>query len=123
MMGFKMGAPAGYGFRRLLVDQNGVPKCQLSRGEWKHITTDRVLLIPRPPEEIAVVRSIYWSFVHERKTELQIARKLNQQGLLTDGGNPWTHQIITQILQHERYIGNLVWNKKSSKLDKARIAK
>src|SRR5579862_9626913 len=44
-LGFRQGGTAGYGFRRLLIDQDGNPKCVLRRGEDKSIATDRVVLI------------------------------------------------------------------------------
>jgi DNA invertase Pin-like site-specific DNA recombinase len=47
-LGFRQGGQAGYGFRRLLVDQNLNPKFVLSIGEEKSIATDRVVLMPRP---------------------------------------------------------------------------
>ena len=65
--GYMLGGFAGYGLSRLLVDQNGLPKCKLARGERKSLATDRVLLVPGPPDEIATVRSIYSMFVEERK--------------------------------------------------------
>jgi DNA invertase Pin-like site-specific DNA recombinase len=34
-LGFRPGGTAGYGYRRLLVDQNGKPKCVLANGERK----------------------------------------------------------------------------------------
>jgi hypothetical protein len=37
---------AGYGFRRLLVDQNRNPKFIRAVGEEKSMATDRVVLIP-----------------------------------------------------------------------------
>ena len=47
-LGFRQGGPAGLGLRRLLVDQNGEAKNELSPGEHKSIATDRVILIPSP---------------------------------------------------------------------------
>jgi DNA invertase Pin-like site-specific DNA recombinase len=43
--GYMIGGLAGYGFCRLLVDQNGAPKCTLAYGEHKSLATDRVLLV------------------------------------------------------------------------------
>ncbi|MHB8283353.1 MAG: recombinase family protein, partial [Caulobacteraceae bacterium] len=46
--GYRQGGAAGFGLRRLLVDVNGEPKGELSRGEHKSIATDRVILVPGP---------------------------------------------------------------------------
>src|SRR5215472_6934210 len=58
-LGFRQGGMAGYGFRRLLVDQHGKPKFTLHLGEAKSIMTDRVILVPGPPNEIEIVREIF----------------------------------------------------------------
>ena len=41
--GFKQGGTAGFGLRRMLVDQNGQHKAMLKIGEQKSIQTDRVV--------------------------------------------------------------------------------
>lgn len=55
-MGFRQGGAPGFGLRRMLVDEEGVQKGLLERGEHKSIQTDRVILVPGPPEEVAIVR-------------------------------------------------------------------
>ena len=62
-LGFRQGGPAGYGLRRMLIDQAGKPKGELRRGEQKSLQTDRVVLVPGPDDEIAVVRRIYGMFI------------------------------------------------------------
>lgn len=72
-LGYRQGGPPGYGLRRRLIDQTGVAKAELARGEHKSIQTDRVVLIPGPPNEIEIVRWIYRSFVKEGRLEREIA--------------------------------------------------
>src|SRR6202023_3172115 len=62
-LGYRQGGPPGYGLRRSLIDQAGTAKSELTRGEHKSIQTDRVVLVPGPPEEIDTVRWMYRSFV------------------------------------------------------------
>jgi DNA invertase Pin-like site-specific DNA recombinase len=119
-LGFRQGGPAGFGLRRLLVDQNGTPKGELGRGEHKSITTDRVILVPGPPEEIAAVREVYRLFLEERRTETEIADIFNSRGILTDLSRPWTRGTVHQLLINEKYIGNNVWARTSFKLKQAR---
>src|SRR5262249_61634394 len=76
-LGCRQGGPAGYGLRRRLVDQAGAAKGELTRGEQKSIQTDRVVLVPGPPEEIESVRWMYQSFVKDAKSEREIATILN----------------------------------------------
>ncbi len=120
-LGYRQGGPAGFGLRRVLVDQTGAIKGELARGEQKSIQTDRVVLMPGPEEEIGVVRDIYRSFVLDRRSEREIADILNDRGLVTDLGRPWTRGAIHQVLINEKYIGNNVWNRVSFKLKKKRI--
>jgi DNA invertase Pin-like site-specific DNA recombinase len=54
-LGFRQGGAPGYGLRRMLVDDKGEPKGQLTRGEQKSLQTDRVVLVPGPPEEVDTV--------------------------------------------------------------------
>jgi hypothetical protein len=119
-LGYRQGGPAGFGLRRLLVDQNGQPKGQLVRGEHKSITTDRVVLVPGPPEEVEAVREVYRLFVDEGLSEREIAEKLNSEGGRTDLGRPWTRGTVHQLLINEKYIGNNVWGRTSFKLKQER---
>lgn len=120
-LGYRQGGPAGFGLRRQLIDHTGTPKNALARGEQKSIHTDRVILIPGPPDEVEVVRFIYRAFVVDGSTEREIATALNARGVTTDLGRPWTHGTIHQVLINEKYIGNNVWNRRSFKLKKTRI--
>jgi Recombinase len=93
----------------------------LKPGEQKSIATDRVILVPGPPEEIEIVRRIYSSFVNDRKTETGIAAVLNGQGIKNAQGRAWSHNAIHRILKNEKYIGNNVWNIQSFKLKQKRV--
>lgn len=78
--GYRQGGPAGYGLRRMLIDENGNDKGTLKRGEHKSLQTDRVILVPGPEDEIETVRWIYHCFVDKRMNETEIADQLNTQG-------------------------------------------
>ncbi|AQQ05389.1 recombinase family protein [Roseibium algicola] len=120
-MGYRQGGLAGFGLRRELRDEQGRPKGILAVGEKKSIQTDRVVLVPGPSEEIAIVRWIYRRFVEDRQSEDDIAKELNQHGVLTDLGRAWTKGTVHQILINEKYIGNNVWNHESFKLKQHRV--
>src|SRR5580704_17671164 len=76
-MGYNQGGTAGFGLRRMLVDQNGQHKAVLKMGEHKSLQTDRVVLIPGPNEEVKVVLWIYQRFINEGESESEIAKSLN----------------------------------------------
>jgi DNA invertase Pin-like site-specific DNA recombinase len=120
-LGYRQGGPPGYGLRRSLVDQTGATKGELTRGEHKSIQTDRVVLVPAPSEEVDTVRWIYRSFANEGKPEREIANILNERGIRTDLGRPWTRGTVHQVLTNEKYIGNNIWNRGSFKLKRKRV--
>ena len=120
-LGFKQGGTAGFGLRRVLVDQAGNTKSTLKIGEHKSLQTDRVVLKPGPAEEQAVVRTIYQAFLHEGKTERQIAGELNGRQILTDLGRAWTRGTVHQVLTNEKYLGNNVYHRTSFKLKRKHV--
>lgn len=120
-LGFRQGGTAGYGLRRILIDQQGREKSVLARGEHKSLQTDRVILVPGPEEEIAVVANIYRWFIDEGLSESLIAARLNAQGVRTDLDRPWTRSTVYEVLTNEKYIGNNIYNRMSFKLKKARV--
>ena len=120
-LGFRQGGPAGYGLRRVLIDQSGSVKGELARGEHKSLQTDRVILQPGPDNEVANVNQIYRWFVEGNLLESEIADRLNAQGVLTDLGRSWTRATVREVLSNEKYIGNNVYNRRSFKLKKHRV--
>ena len=68
-----------------------------------------------------MVREVYRSFVHEGRSEREIAEELNARGVLSDLERPWTRGTIHQLLINEKYVGDNVWNRRSFKLKKKRV--
>lgn len=120
-LGFRQGGVPGFGLRRMLVDQGGAFKGELARGEHKSITTDRVILVPGPDDEVRTVLRIYDLFVHQGCQESEIATILNAEGILSDFGRPWSRGAIHQILINEKYVGNNVWGRTSFKLKQVHV--
>ena len=120
-LGFRQGGPAGFGLRRMLIDQAGVEKGLLGYGEHKSIATDRVVLVPGPDDEVAIVREVYRLFVETGWTEREIADELNGRGIVTDLARPWSRGSVHQLLINEKYIGNNVWARTSCKLKGAHV--
>ena len=120
-LGFRQGGAPGFGLRRMLRDAGGQVKGLLKRGEHKSIQTDRVILVPGPPEEVELVRWMYRMFAEGRMVEAKLARMLNDQGVATDTGRPWNQGTIHRILTNEKYIGRNVYNRISFKLKKKRV--
>ncbi|MCC9608575.1 recombinase family protein [Blastopirellula sp. JC732] len=120
-LGFRQGGAPGFGLRRMLIDQGGQSKSILNRGEYKSLQTDRVILVPGPPDEVVVVREIYDLFVRKGKREGEIAGLLNSRGITTDYGRQWNRGTVAQVLTNEKYIGNNVYNRTSFKLKRKHV--
>jgi len=115
-LGYRQGGVAGYGLRRRLIAMDGKDKGTLLRGEHKSLQTDRVILVPGPEEEVAVVREIFDAFTSGEYNEGQIAEMLNARGLRTDLSRNWTRGVVHQLLTNPKYMGANVYNRQSFKL-------
>ncbi|MEH2506412.1 DNA invertase Pin-like site-specific DNA recombinase [Bradyrhizobium sp. AZCC 1578] len=115
-LGYRVGGPLTFGLYREMVDEKQRSKGRLAKGECKALKTDRVRLRPGSEEEVAVVRWIFQQFVVERKTNIDIARKLNRANIANQHGRPWTDIMVHAILKNENYVGNLVYNRTSRRL-------
>jgi hypothetical protein len=121
-LGYRQGGAAGYGLRRMLINERGEEKGLLKRGEKKSLQTDRVVLVPGPEVERRVVQRIYQMFTSEGLKESQIAARLNAEGIMnTEMDRPWTAGMVHQVLTNEKYIGNNIYNRISFKLKKKRV--
>jgi len=115
MKGYRQGGPAGFGLRRMLLDESGKPKQELATGQRKSLQTERVILVPGPQAEQEKIHWIYDQFIAGFR-ENQIAEQLNTEGWKTDFGRPWTRGTVREVLSNEKYIGNNLFNRRSGKL-------
>ncbi|MBT2748275.1 recombinase family protein [Lysobacter sp. ISL-42] len=120
-LGFRQGGTAGFGLRRMLVDEHRQPKGELGPGERKSLQLDRVVLTPGPAEEVAVVQQIFEWFTDARRSEQEIADTLNELAIRPDPDRVWTRGSVHQILINEKYIGHNVYNRTSYKLKVKRV--
>lgn len=115
-LGFRQGGRAGFGLRRQLLDEHGRPKMVLAFGQRKSLLTDRVVLVPGPAKDVALIRKIYRQFVVEGKIEIRIAADLNAAGKVNDYGRPWNRGTVREILTNEKYLGHNLYNRTSTRL-------
>ena len=115
-LGFRQGGQPGYGLQRILIGPNRSPKGVLHFGERKSIQTDRIILAPGPPHEVATVQRIFRLFTQESKNAQEITDQLNQESIPYHMGRPWARSTVARMLSSEKYIGNSVFNLTSSKL-------
>ncbi|MCK1737070.1 recombinase family protein [Bradyrhizobium sp. 138] len=114
-LGYKPCGRAGYALVRELVDDKMQTRGVMKKGDRKYILTDHIRIRPGDPKEIAVVKWIFQRFL-EVRSETVIAWELNQKGLVSSTGAPWTRAAVGIVLRNESYIGNLIFNRKSQKL-------
>ena len=120
-LGYRQGGPAGFGLRRVLIDERGNIKAELKRGEHKSLQTDRVILMPGPEEEVAWVNTMYRWLIEDDLSFREIADRLNEAGVTTDLDKPWSPSTVRTVLTNEKYIGNNVFNRSSFKLKKLHV--
>ena len=120
-LGYRQGGPAGFGLRRVLIDERGMIKTALRQGEHKSLQTDRVILMPGPEEEVAWVNRMYRWLIEEDLSFRQIAERLNTAGVTSDRDKPWASSSVRTVLTNEKYIGNNVYNRRSFKLKKLHV--
>ena len=120
-MGFKQGGSAGYALRRQVIGNNGEIKTQLAFGQRKGSTTDRVIFVLGSEHEIKTLREIYSMYVDERRGETEIASILNAAGTTSEFGRPWTPWMVKSLLTNEKYLGDMVFNRGSFKLQRIAV--
>jgi len=119
-LGYKMGGTLGYGLERLAVDEKSEIKGVLRRGERKYLGSDHVRVSPGSTDERAEIKRIFDQFV-QGKSQADIIRDLNRRGVPSPNGQPWNSNKMCALLRNEAYIGNLVWNRVTSKLGSKKI--
>ena len=92
--GFYPGGPPPYGYRRVKVQDGSV---------------SRVKLEP-DPATAPIVEKIFKECL-AGKGLLEIARGLNQDGLITRKKNQWSKTAVHKILKNEAYTGVLIWDR------------
>lgn len=120
-MGYHQGSDPGYGFQRRLIDRNGVDKGPLGPGELKSILTDRVILAPGLPEEVATVRWIFETYANARLSMPGIARTLNRDGVPRNN-RVWCARSVRTVLSCPKYVGDYYWGMTSFRLSSQRRA-
>ncbi|PPQ14911.1 recombinase family protein [Bradyrhizobium sp. AC87j1] len=113
--GFLVGGKVGYALQRELFDKNLQSKGVLESGARKYLVTDHVRLRPGEAIEVGIVKWIFQRFL-TLKSEQAIARELNRHRVPAYDGGRWRGSLISTILKNEKYIGVLVYNRRSKKL-------
>lgn len=112
--GYHVGGVAGYGLRRLLISANG-SKQVLQTGECKNLTSDHVVLVPGPKNEIECVRTIFTLASDKNNSPRVIAQELNRRKIFYSDNTPWDYLRVDRILRNERFLGSTVWGMRDTR--------
>lgn len=119
-LGFWVGGRPGFGYRRMMISAEGKPKQLLKSGEHKNLTTDRIVLVPGPQEEVECVRHMF-SMAIEGYGCSAIARDLNRRDVFRNG-KLWSPVTVLQIITNEKYAGWNIWYRTDQRLSICRKA-
>lgn len=120
-LGFKQGGQAIYGFRRMLIDEQGMPRGIMKPGETKYTAGDRVLYVHGPAHEIRTIKRIFRLLLRHNYRVGGIAKLLNQEDLAAANGERWTCARIRNILKNPLCIGIYAFNRTSTKLGSSQL--
>jgi len=126
LMGYRQGGSAGYGLRRVVIDSDGKKKVVLKSGDAKAVSSDRVILVPGPKREVAVVRKIFDWYTIDGVSEERIAKRLNARKVTFEPETrwpvpKWSIRRVHEVLTNPKYIGTNVYNRTSFKLQQRRV--
>jgi len=113
-MGYWQGGYGPFGMRRQLVSQDGRPKQLLKLGEWKSIDTDRITLVPGPPDAVKTIRLAFDLYTKRGKNRYEIVDILNRQGRFR-GKKPWNLVMLRCLFSDPTYKGAYAYGKTHDK--------
>ncbi len=96
--GYWNGSSAPYGYAIEHIEEPGTRK--------------RRKLVLGPPEQVAVVRTIYELSIQHGHGAPAISKFLNEQGIPSAKGGGWSIGSVYNVLSNPVYAGDLVWNRR-----------
>ncbi|MEX2138583.1 MAG: recombinase family protein [Pirellulales bacterium] len=108
-------ARAPWGYDRMLIDEAGSPRVRVRRGEQ----------VPKPKgwrsglvkSETDVPGTIGWMFktyASGQSPMRELATLLEQKGISSPNGVPWSADMVRAILKNPIYTGDSVWGRRST---------
>lgn len=114
--GYLANGACPFGFRLATVNADGVRLDVRGPYVRKRCLQDKTILIPGPPEEIETVRQIFDMYVNKRLRPSEIRGWLSSKGVKQLNGNAFTSFALLSMLRNEKYIGNVIYGRMSSRL-------
>ncbi len=116
-LGWHVGARSPYGMRRMMINPDGQSRGMMGYGERKSLQSDKVILVPGPPEEVAVVRQIFEWFIKDNLYFKTIADRLNSKEVQPpEYAAGWSKEIVKNLLMNPKYLGTMIYNRTTERL-------
>lgn len=109
--GWRPGAVAGYGYRRVIVTDEGKVIQRVEFGDRKALFSGRTTLELGPLEEVRAVRRIFYLYTRRRFTMKKIAATLIVEKWPAPTPRTFCAGWVSCILSNEKYAGTLVYGK------------
>lgn len=113
--GYSSGGSAPFGYKRLLVDEKGLPIRVLEPGEHKVEKKQRVAFTLGDPQEVAIVKRIFELYANRRYGERRIVELLNKESIPSPGGGYWSLGTLHAVLCRPAYYGARVYYRQNQK--------
>jgi hypothetical protein len=94
-----------------------------SKGHYRKQKSERVLLMPGDPEQVAIVREIFDLHYVRGMGGKRIADILNRRGVPSPQGRAWSQHQVEVLYEQECYTGRSVGNRSSSAIYHQRRSK
>jgi DNA invertase Pin-like site-specific DNA recombinase len=109
-LGFQLGRTPCIGVDRMAVSPDRASRRKLADGERPR-KGERVMWVPGPPVEQALVRRIFDEYMNSDETLAGVTVRLNREGV-TARGRPFTLTMIKTLLDAEIFCGEFTWGRR-----------
>jgi DNA invertase Pin-like site-specific DNA recombinase len=110
LFGFK----CPYGMARKVWDNRGTERVIPRTEKFTKPKGWRATLVPGDPDEVEIVRWLFESFSSRDVGYRWLAAELNRQRKPSPTGHKWCAKVVEDILENEKYAGNMRLNKPST---------
>jgi DNA invertase Pin-like site-specific DNA recombinase len=109
--GFQVSRCPFIGFDRVAVSKVNGSERRLALTEHKSDTLEHVRWVIGPPAEVKAVYRIFYLYATTDITVVDLAKKIQVEGLTRRGGKPITHWMLYRFLRSEAVLGNYLWGR------------
>lgn len=116
--GYSVGGQAPYGLARMLLsdEDKRKPIRIMQPGERKSVANERITFVPRGDQTTETVKDIFEYFLEDNLDPTEIAKTLNDRGIVSSNGGGWNRSKVYRILCNPSYKGTLIYNKNWGRL-------